>query len=179
MTISRRSFRRHHRHAPIVRAHRFRGPARNSATPRVYRHRPGNHQPALLSDDIALAQRRVVFNLDPAPDRTGPCRCRCTPRRSRCDSETRSAIPNRVFRSRSRHCRYCCHRPPGFAGRAKTIAGCRPALIVRCRDREIASVAGAHAIGLRAAGITDARALAAAFPDRRDRRFRSRMAAGS
>ena len=36
----------------------------------------------------------------------------------------------------------------GFAGRTKTVAGGRPALIARPRDRKIASIAGAHAIGL-------------------------------
>src|SRR6266849_7942255 len=153
-----RLLRRENRHALIARAHRQRSRREIQRRAALVGAAAGDHEPVAAGDDVPLAKRRIVFD----SDRGQTDLILAVAGASR---DQLVAVAKRVgkfgigFSGLGRGIvDAAAVNDFGVAGRAKTVAGGRPALTVRCRYREIAPVAGAHAIGLPAAGIAGTRA---------------------
>src|SRR3981081_3972607 len=149
--------RRDHRHAPIVRAHGFRSRREIQRRAAFVGAAAGDHEPVAAGDDVPLAKRRIVFDSD-----RGQTNLILAVAGASCDQL--AAVAKRIGQfgiGLSALGRgivdAAAVNDTGVTGRAETVARGRPALTVGCRYREIAPVAGAHAIGLPTAGITGSR----------------------
>src|SRR3954466_11711625 len=141
-------FRRYHRHMPASQARGFRDRRQVQRRAAFVRTTARNHQSVIAGNDVALAQRRILFDLD----------------RSKADliltvagasGHNLGSVAERIRQLRIGFSAVSLGiidipavHELGLTGRAKVVAQRRPALIGGPRNREIPAVTGAHAISL-------------------------------